>query len=340
MNETWGDERPVTGDRRPAAGDMEIRPEIIYIAGYGRSGSTILDILLGNSTAIVGLGEAARFFPMLAGDIESHCICGKTLGCCPFWRGVLGNYEQHGLRDWSKAASVQRQVEGVRGLIALLRGDFLPGGSREVVGHLYRQYVQTLFTSASKVAGSPMVVDSSKTTWNTIGRPLALNRLCRFNVRIVHMIRDGRAVMWAGCKGTNRALTYGPQPVSFWRGYKTTASWALVNLLTLVMRLLFRSNQFVSVTYESLTTKPLLRLSRLSCFLKVDLDEVKEKVESDDRLQVFHHLGGNRAARQSRIHLRVDDEWRVKLPYLCRCVYWLMFWPVALLNILCYRCDR
>lgn len=34
--------------------------EVIYIGGYGRSGSTLLDILLSNSPSVRGLGEASN----------------------------------------------------------------------------------------------------------------------------------------------------------------------------------------------------------------------------------------------------------------------------------------
>ena len=36
--------------------------QIIYIMGYGRSGSTLLDIILGNHPEIQSLGEVALFY--------------------------------------------------------------------------------------------------------------------------------------------------------------------------------------------------------------------------------------------------------------------------------------
>lgn len=42
--------------------------EVFYIAGYGRSGSTVLDMLLGMHPAILGMGELTHVFEYWLGD--------------------------------------------------------------------------------------------------------------------------------------------------------------------------------------------------------------------------------------------------------------------------------
>ena len=37
-------------------------PTVLYIAGYGRSGSTVLDMLLGTHPRIIGGGELTHLF--------------------------------------------------------------------------------------------------------------------------------------------------------------------------------------------------------------------------------------------------------------------------------------
>lgn len=312
---------------------MKLTPAIIYIGGYGRSGSTVLDILLGNGREVVSLGEVRRLFPMLAGEVESRCACGEPLSSCPFWRLIVSNFEQQGLNEWPKIARAQKQVEGMGGLISLIRGDFSRGGSQETTGCLYRQYMEALFNAIAAVAGCSTVVDSSKTTRSTIGRPLALARLGCFNVKLLHLVRDGRAVMWSSVKGTNAALAHGRQKISYWRGYRTAVSWATVNVLTSMMRFCVAPDPFLTLGYEDLVVDPLATINRLGSFLDVEVQAIRGKIERDDSLQVAHLLGGNRLARQSQIHLCADDEWRKKLPFVSRCLYWLLFWPVGLLYI-------
>src|SRR5512139_803541 len=57
---------------------------VVYIAGVGRSGSTVLDSVLGNHPLIQSVGELSR----LANDAwiqNFYCSCGKRSKECPFW---------------------------------------------------------------------------------------------------------------------------------------------------------------------------------------------------------------------------------------------------------------
>jgi hypothetical protein len=68
----------------------EPRQKIIYIAGLGHSGSTILDLSLGAHSKIIGLGE---IFTLLDKDrrknhLKSHCSCGMRATQCKFWAGA------------------------------------------------------------------------------------------------------------------------------------------------------------------------------------------------------------------------------------------------------------
>jgi hypothetical protein len=60
-----------------------ILAKLIYIGGYGRSGSTLLEYLLTASAAIVACGEVARHFERF-GRIKT-CTCGRPMEDCPLW---------------------------------------------------------------------------------------------------------------------------------------------------------------------------------------------------------------------------------------------------------------
>ncbi len=73
---------------------------IIYIAGLGHSGSTILDLILGCHSDIVGLGEIMPFIRRKdrTPDLNSTCSCGKKGYDCYFWSEVekhILNSENH-----------------------------------------------------------------------------------------------------------------------------------------------------------------------------------------------------------------------------------------------------
>jgi hypothetical protein len=62
-------------------------PVLVYIASDARSGSTLLDQLLGGHPAAVSVGELCRLSDFVRrGD---RCTCGEPVHECPFWAPVL-----------------------------------------------------------------------------------------------------------------------------------------------------------------------------------------------------------------------------------------------------------
>lgn len=61
--------------------------KIIYIAGLGHSGTTLLDLALGTSSNVVGLGELKRLMQNHTRDknLKSVCSCGKRGNECRVW---------------------------------------------------------------------------------------------------------------------------------------------------------------------------------------------------------------------------------------------------------------
>lgn len=67
-----------------------MRSKIIYIAGLGHSGSTILDMSLGTVSGVVGLGELKALMDDHTRDrhYTSVCSCGKKATDCIIWKDV------------------------------------------------------------------------------------------------------------------------------------------------------------------------------------------------------------------------------------------------------------
>lgn len=66
------------------------KQKTIYIAGLGHSGSTILDMILGSHSKIIGLGEIMPFIRRKdhSSDYKSTCSCGETGKNCDFWAPI------------------------------------------------------------------------------------------------------------------------------------------------------------------------------------------------------------------------------------------------------------
>jgi hypothetical protein len=76
-----------------------MKPRVLYVLGYGRSGSTVLGMALGQHPAMVNLGEISvvrTFVPGPTYVAPRVCGCLQPLDQCPYWTGVarrLGSME-------------------------------------------------------------------------------------------------------------------------------------------------------------------------------------------------------------------------------------------------------
>ena len=79
--------------------------KVLYIAGYGRSGSTILDIILDSHPDITAVGELT-FLLDDAAIPSRHCSCGAAYAECGFWSRVVSSQARS-----SELAALVRGIE-------------------------------------------------------------------------------------------------------------------------------------------------------------------------------------------------------------------------------------
>ena len=65
--------------------------KVIYIAGLYHSGSTLLDMVLGNLPNFVGLGEV---FLTFKGEFKDRCTCNQPIEKCEFWGDVIKKLQE------------------------------------------------------------------------------------------------------------------------------------------------------------------------------------------------------------------------------------------------------
>ena len=89
--------------------------KLVYIAGYGRSGSTLLDVILGMHPEIECNGELSYLFN-IADDYQERCDCGLELRECPKWKHVFRQLQDQGLEQGKEAERIMRSVEHVQNI--------------------------------------------------------------------------------------------------------------------------------------------------------------------------------------------------------------------------------
>jgi hypothetical protein len=145
---------------------------VAFILGEGYSGSTLVDLLLGSHSQMVGLGEVdAEAFDAFFDDNQ---ICTCLLGArdCHFWSKVLSRLTELTGRE------VFRLGEA--------------GSDPEMI----TQNTIDLFRAVRDVSSVDILVDSSKRFQRTYS--LAKSGVIR--PKVIHLVRDGRGVAYSYSK--------------------------------------------------------------------------------------------------------------------------------------------
>ena len=158
----------------------EIPPHrIIYIMGTGRSGTTILEILLSANNDICSVGELTHIFRDGFGRKKS-CACGQPFNQCVFWSRVnkyLGLSQQMFL----KCRYLFNRIDWHLGFLKQL---FMAVSDKKT--SVYNQINNALYKACADASGKPVIVDSSKYP----SRALMLSKLYGGSAKIICLTRS------------------------------------------------------------------------------------------------------------------------------------------------------
>ncbi len=302
-----------------SAGAPEERT-VLYVMGYGRSGSTILDILLQQHPDVFGAGALGELFDWV--EEGRTCACGTPATECPTWRPVLDELEREGLSP-ADVRRIQRSVE-TRRAFPLLMGDLLGRRTRQRYGDALDAVLRAVFEQS----GARVVVDSSKAGPRYVGRAVALSRFSSFDVKVLHLVRDGRGVAWSMMKraGSPERGRRRSRLVGFTRA---VAGWTQANVAALVSARTLGRGRVLQVRYEDLCERPGVTLRRIGAFVGLEMEEVSRLAAGGGELVPGHNIAGNRVRFRRSLTLEADLEWRTRLPPGYRRAFGLLTGPLA-----------
>ena len=164
---------------------------ILYVAGTGRSGSTLLDLMLGSIPGVLSLGEFWRVW-LLIWENNWFCGCGEPLQACPFWceaidRAFGGPGGVPALQHREAEASLRSRRALPQVMFPALLGRQRPAWEAAMADR------RRLYRAAAETAGVRLLVDSSKSP----AYAHVLRRMPGVRVRTVHLVRDSRAVAFS-----------------------------------------------------------------------------------------------------------------------------------------------
>lgn len=268
---------------------------LIYIIGAGRSGTTLLDIMLGNNSDTLSLGEINRFF-LRQGEPPKREKLSKV---SMFWSTFKHQFDLNHRRDYDYLNNVFKKHEYHTNLYKSVTQNSDP----EYVGLLRLQY-DILYSLTEENT----FVESSKYPVRALNLSNYLNK-DKFTVKYIYLQKDPVSVVNSFQKKDLE------QPS---KGYLSANLYYLVINLICNISIIFlkkRGHKVSKITYEALTEDTESTLNKIQKDLDIDLTSLVDKTNKKEKLKTGYLFDGNRIRLQESITLRKPKKTKKDIKY-------------------------
>lgn len=286
---------------------MDNCKKLAYIGGTGRSGSTLLDLLLGNHSLITSVGEVHRLNCYARENIEP-CTCGLPVAECPYWRRIEGR--MRGILGWTaerrplletemmvRVDAISRTASWLQKAALVGAPPFLARKVSRAVASIHHEAMNISlqwYDAICAESGSEVLIDSTKDTRRM--KLLFLTAPEKF--RLIYLVRDGRAVTASEIRRNGVSME---QAASRWASRhqqnRFACSW-------------IPSSSIFHVRYEELCSDTENILRKLAQFLGVPHEPAMLKLDK----VASHNIGGNPMRfRKEEATIKLDEQWREQL---------------------------
>lgn len=288
--------------------------EIITITGYGRSGSTLLEILIAKKVSAVSVGELKNLWRR--GLIRNElCACGTPTEDCLFWDEVLSVAFPDG-HDAEKIEVLRKRVERHRKLLfhRLLR---IKSSHYNAARAEYVEILRKIYRALHEVSGGRVIIDGSKD-------PAHMDLLLEAfpQTRILHLVRDSRAVAYSFQTPKARKEVHWKEEMMGVNGaLRASLDWVFINLA--VEQVAKASTYYSRVKYEVFVSAP-----------EEIIDQVTKNFETgilNFQDPLMHSVSGNPMRFEGQeIVLKRDDRWKTDLGILDKLIVTTLTLPLLI----------
>jgi len=278
--------------------------KILYIAGMGRSGSTLLTNLLHQLEGFTNIGEL--YYIWERGFQENRlCGCGEPFDQCLFWQGVIQQVQQE-LPDFDPQ-------EMARLTHKLARSRHLPLMMREVGRQwldmqslIYHTWLGRLYQTIQDRTQSRVLIDASKFP----SYAFHLSRMPTTELYLLHLVRDPRAVAYSWQR--RRINPDSQKPMGRMSVTKSALMWRSWNRSIESMgQKLVEPQRYVRLRYEDFVDRPEQALQQICTFVGETISLEELEVIQNQTLCENHAVAGNPVRfQQNQSPIRNDDAWQ------------------------------
>lgn len=261
------------------------RQKLVYIIGAGRSGTTLLDIILGNAPIIFSAGELNRF-------TKRNGIPHEAIGenSSNFWQQVTDNLAREGFHNPAAYHEISIKHE----YHSSFKQIFLPDKRKfQLYANYQKSLINAIFKLIDEKFAKHVIIDSSKYPL----RGYFLSKIFQEQICYIYLKRDPLTVVDSFQKKDVE------QP-SKSRLMANLYLLGVNSLAQLIIKKLRQSNKVTIINYEDLLRNPGMELSKIEADLNIDLSVPKQIIDSDSPLKVGYLFDGNRLRLEQEVTFR------------------------------------
>jgi hypothetical protein len=279
--------------------------KVLYVAGWGRSGSTILDSTLGQLDGFFSVGEVSYLWERNL--IQNRpCGCGRSFRECPVWGRVM-NGAYGGMDEIDPEEMIRLRDSGARSRHMPLM--LAPWGRSLLRSRLgkYPDSLERLYRAIRDDTGCSVIIDSSKLP----SYGYVLGMISSIDLYIVHLVRDPRAVAysWLRKKLDSDTGEYMPR----YTAVQSALVWSAWNLAVEAFWKR-QPERYMMLRYEDFVGRPQESVERIRELVREEGLSLPFVAEREVRLGVNHTVGGNpNRFNTGTVELRPDEEWKAKM---------------------------
>jgi hypothetical protein len=152
-----------------------------------------------------------------------------------------------------------------------------------------------------------VLLDSSKNVF----RAFQLLRNSNLNVKIIHLVRDPRGVVWSFMK---KNIDHKPK-----KPLTALFDYIALNSISILIKMFYK-RKVIKVKYEDLVYKPKNEIYRILSFINLDYLNLLDSINKEKLFKVKYIFDGNRIRNQIIIRFTPDEEWKEKLPAIYKII--------------------
>lgn len=303
---------------------MNKKINVLFIGGFGRSGSTLLDNVFGQIDEVFSIGEL-RFIWDRGLQEKQLCGCKKTLYECEIWSKIFKEAYGHIDDEFiTYMIDLSQKVDKPKFLLKLiLKYDKNYNKLRKA----YQNELEKLYIAIHKVTGAKLIVDSSKTP----SHGFIINQIESLDVKVLHLIRDLRAVTYSWKKKKIRPeITNTQVNMATYSSIRSSIWWSGSNIFTEILGR--KSKQVFIRHYESFCEYPQKFIKDIiNTYPELQQKELGFIKNKEIYFKQTHTVAGNPSRfKLGNIAIRIDDEWHKNIRKRDKILTTLLAWPLLL----------